>query len=152
MNIVNLDPKQLKPYKLNAKKHPQTQIEGLAESIRRFGFTQPVVVDQNNSVIIGHGRIEAAKILQLETIPVVVRSDLTDAEIKALRILDNKLNESEWDYDLLSLDIENIDFDFEPYNVEFFIVDSEDDEEPKGDRERKKKLITCPECSCEFLK
>ena len=45
MNIVNLDPKQLKPYKLNAKKHPQTQIEGLAESIRRFGFTQPVVME-----------------------------------------------------------------------------------------------------------
>lgn len=90
----------LRPYKKNAKKHPVQQIEAVAESIREFGFNQPIVVDSDNVVIVGHGRLEAAKHLGLTEVPVIT-VDLTDEQARAYRLADNKLNESAWDMDLV---------------------------------------------------
>ena len=87
----------LVPYENNAKQHPPEQVEHIANSIREFGFRQPLVVDADNVVVIGHGRLMAAKKLGLETVPVVRADDLSEAKIKALRLADNKTNESEWD-------------------------------------------------------
>lgn len=98
------------PYSGNAKEHDDRQIKNIAESIKRFGFTQPLVIDQGNVVVIGHGRLLAAKTLGLEFVPCIQRADLTEEEIKQLRIIDNKLNESPWDVELLSAEIETIDF------------------------------------------
>jgi ParB-like chromosome segregation protein Spo0J len=67
---------EIKPYEKNAKKHPKKQVEQVAKSIKSFGFNQPIVVDKNNVVIVGHGRLEAAKFLNLEDVPVIT-VDLT---------------------------------------------------------------------------
>jgi DNA modification methylase len=89
----------IKPYEKNAKKHPAKQIKQVAESIKAFGFNQPIVVDKNGVIIVGHGRYEAAKLLGLKDVP-AIKVNLTDEQAKAYRLADNKLNESEWDMGL----------------------------------------------------
>lgn len=117
MNIEYKKLKALTPYEKNTKKHDKTQIANVAESIRQYGFVQPIVVDKNDVIVIGHCRYEAAKKLKLETVPCVCVDELTDEQVKALRIVDNKSNESEWDFDFLAdelaeLDLSDFDFDF----------------------------------------
>lgn len=119
MKILNIKIKDIKPYLLNAKKHPKEQIEGIAESIKRFGFTQPVILDKDNTIIIGHGRIEAAKIAGMNEVPCVKRDDLTDNEVKVLRLLDNRIAETGWDNEILIQDLSNIDASFEDFSIDF---------------------------------
>lgn len=109
MNIVYKNIKELKPYKKNAKKHSKEQVEQIANSIKEFGFTQPVIVDKNNCVVAGHGRILGAKKAGLKQVPTVCLEDLTEEQIKAYRLVDNKLNESEWDEALLLQELEELD-------------------------------------------
>lgn len=111
MNIVNMKIKEIIPYEKNAKKHDKTQIANVAESIKRFGFAQPLVVDKDNVLIIGHCRLLAAKQLKLREVPVVRMDDLTEEQVKQLRLLDNKLNESDWDIELLQAEVGELDFD-----------------------------------------
>lgn len=101
MVIKWVDPGTLVPYPANAKLHPTAQVEHIANSIKAFGWKQPIVVDANNVVIIGHGRLLAAKQLMLDTVPVVYADDLTEEQANALRLADNKTNESEWDFSKL---------------------------------------------------
>ena len=108
MNVIYKNIKELKPYKKNAKKHDKKQVEQIANSIKEFGFTQPVIIDKNNCVVAGHGRILGAKKAGLKEVPTVCLEDLTEEQIKAYRLVDNKLNESEWDSDLLKQSLEEI--------------------------------------------
>ena len=117
MNIEYKKLKALMPYEKNTKKHDKTQIANVAESIRQYGFVQPIVVDKNDVIVIGHCRYEAAKKLKLETVPCVCVDELTDEQVKALRIVDNKSNESPWDMEFLAdelaeVDLSAFDFDF----------------------------------------
>ena len=117
MNIVEREVDKLIPYSRNAKKHDETQIANVAESIKQFGFVQPVVVDKNGVIVIGHCRTLAAKKLGMKTVPCVMVDDLTDEQVRALRIIDNKTNESPWDMELLGdeladIDLSGFDFDF----------------------------------------
>ena len=117
MNIKNINIKDIRPYKNNAKKHDETQINNVAESIRKYGFVQPIVIDKDGVIIIGHCRALAAKKLGLKEVPCVCVEDLTEEQVKALRIVDNKSNESEWDFDILpdelaELNFDDFDFDF----------------------------------------
>ena len=117
MNIVEREVDKLIPYSRNSKKHDETQIANVAESIKQFGFVQPVVVDKNGVIVIGHCRTLAAKKLGMKTVPCVMVDELTDEQVRALRIIDNKTNESPWDYDLLGddladIDLSGYDFDF----------------------------------------
>lgn len=98
------------PYERNAKVHDEKQIKNVAQSIRQFGFVQPLVIDRDNVVVIGHCRLLAAKRLGLETVPCIKAEDLTDEEIRRLRIIDNKVNESPWDAEILEVDMEGVDF------------------------------------------
>ncbi|MBO5309698.1 MAG: ParB N-terminal domain-containing protein [Clostridia bacterium] len=109
MQIFNLKINELKPYKNNAKKHDDVQIANVAESIKQFGMVQPIVVDKDNVVIIGHCRLEACKKLNYKEIPCVKADTLTDEQVAKLRLLDNKLNESEWDFELLGLELADLD-------------------------------------------
>lgn len=113
MKIVYLPPGDLVPYEHNAKRHPPEQVEHIANSIREFGFRQPIVVDADNVVVIGHGRLLAAKKLGLDAVPVVRADDLTETQIKALRLADNKTNESEWDFGLLDAELVDLALDFD---------------------------------------
>ena len=143
---------EIKPYKKNAKKHDETQIKNVMQSIKEFGVVQPIVVDRNNTIIIGHCRYEAMKRLgydelQEDWVKVV---DLSEQEAEKLRLLDNKLNESEWDLDLLKDLVPSIDFsDFEidfnlPEEVEDINLDDFFEDAPPKEKEPKK--IQCPHC------
>lgn len=113
LQIIYLPPDELKPYPKNAKKHPEEQVEHIANSIREFGFRQPLVVDADNVVVIGHGRLLAAKKLGFNKVPVIRADDLSEAQIKALRLADNKTNESEWDFSFLDAELDNLKLDFD---------------------------------------
>lgn len=108
LNIVYRNIKELKPYKKNAKKHPKEQVERIAQSIKEFGFTQPVLIDKDNCVVAGHGRILGAKKAGLKQVPTICLDDLTEDQIKAYRLADNKLNESDWDVNLLDEEIQEL--------------------------------------------
>ena len=108
LNIKYRPIKELKPYKKNAKKHNKEQVEQIANSIKEFGFTQPVIIDKHDCVVAGHGRILGAKKAGLKQVPTVCLDELTEEQIKAYRLVDNKLNESEWDYSLLDEEIEQL--------------------------------------------
>lgn len=143
MNIVNMKIKDIIPYEKNAKKHDKTQIANVAESIKRFGFAQPLVVDKDNVLIIGHCRLLAAKQLKLREVPVVRMDDLTEEQVKQLRLLDNKLNESDWDFDLLADEVGELDF--EGFDLDWGFKELEDasvveDEAPEPPEEPVSKL------------
>lgn len=146
MEIVNIKVSSLRPYEKNAKKHDQTQIDNVAKSIEKYGFVQPLVIDKDNVVIIGHCRLEASKKLKLKEVPCVLADTLTDEQVKELRLLDNKLNESEWDLDLISEEL--ADLDLSDFELDWGItepLDFEDDEEVEASKVQKK-LCKCPVC------
>ena len=150
--MMNL--RDLKPYPKNAKKHPQEQIKNVAESIKEFGWQQPIVVDEQNVIIIGHCRYQAAKLLGLENVPVHVAKGLDENQANKLRLLDNKTNESEWDLDLLLEQIPELDFS--NYDIDFGLDDQEviDDTyipDFKEKKESQEKEIECPHCGGKIL-
>ena len=126
MKVEYLPPGELHPYPANAKIHSPEQVKRIANSIKAFGWQQPIVIDKDNVVIIGHGRLFAAQELHLDSVPVVRADDLSEEQVKALRIADNKLNESPYDFSKLEEELAELDiagFDME----QFGIIDSEMD-------------------------
>jgi ParB-like chromosome segregation protein Spo0J len=99
---------EIKPYFQNSKKHPEEQIRKIAMSIQEFGWGQPIAVDKNGTIIVGHGRYEACLLLKLEEAPCVVL-DISEEKARAYRIADNKLNESEWDNAMLKNEFLNLE-------------------------------------------
>lgn len=92
----------LRPDPRNARKHPKKQIDQIAQSITEFGFVNPILIDERNSLIAGHGRLLAAKRLRLATVPTIRISGLSDVQKRALRLADNKIAQAAaWDPDLL---------------------------------------------------
>lgn len=124
--IVWKDIRELKPYKKNAKKHPKEQVERIANSIKEFGFTQPVLIDKHNSVVAGHGRVLGAKKLGMKKVPTICLDDLTEEQIKAYRLVDNKLNESDWDEVLLGQSLDEImNIDMEAFGFSIDVLEDE---------------------------
>ena len=111
MKVDNVVVNLIKPYEKNAKKHDKKQIKQVADSIKRFGFDSPIILDKNNEVIAGHGRLEAAKLLGLTEVPTISKENLTDQEVKAYRLADNKIAESEWDMSLAIDELKGLDDD-----------------------------------------
>ncbi len=100
---------ELKPYKNNSKIHPEQQIKNIVASIKQFGFTQPIVCDEEKTILSGHGRYEAAKQMQIDEVPIRIVENLTDAQKKAYVIADNKIAEqSEWDENKVLEELGNI--------------------------------------------
>ena len=108
---MNIEISKVIPYGKNTKTHTRKQISQVADSIKRFGFIQPLVLSKNNEVVIGHCRLEAAKLLGLEEVPYISVENLSDKEVKALRLADNKLNESQWDMDLVIEELKSLEDD-----------------------------------------
>ena len=99
----------ISPYSNNSRRHPEHQIDALVSAIKRFGFTQPIILDEINTVLAGHGRLEAAKRLKLKTVPCRIVHGLTPDEKRAYVIADNKIAEqSTWDQDMLNTELADL--------------------------------------------
>src|SRR5438270_12653778 len=99
----------LTPNERNARTQSKRQISQIAASIREFGFTNPVLIDRNNKIIAGHGRVEAAKLLGLEEVPVIVLEDLNDGQIRAYILADNRLAEKAgWDQSISAIELQHL--------------------------------------------
>src|SRR3954468_21370960 len=117
LSIVYQALADLKPRAANPRTHSKKQVAQIASAIRRFGFTNPVLVDDANGIVAGHGRVEAAKAVGLEQVPTVRLSAMSEAEIRAYIIADNRLAENAgWDRELLGLELQyltELDIDFD---------------------------------------
>ncbi len=134
MNIVEKRIEELTPFENNPR-HNDGAVEVVANSIKEFGFKVPVIVDKDNVIVAGHTRIKAAELLGIEKVPVIVASDLTDEQVKAFRLADNKTAEiAKWDYEKLEIELQGIasidmgDFGFE-LELDNINIDSYGDEE-----------------------
>lgn len=126
IEIVYKSVDELIPY-VNNPRDNKNAVDAVASSIKNFGFKVPIVVDRENEIVTGHTRLLAAKKLGMSEVPVVVADDLSDAEVKAFRLADNKVAEiSEWDWSLLNAEFEelksmNLEFDM----AEFGFIDND---------------------------
>lgn len=138
MNVFEKKISEIRPYEKNAKKHDKKQIANVAESIKQYGFVQPVVIDRDGVIVIGHCRVDAAKKLGMKTVPCVCVDDLTPEQVNALRLVDNKSNESEWDMDLLAEELPGLDlsaFEFDWGVLKTAMEEAVEDEAPEVDEE-----------------
>lgn len=122
--------KELKPYKKNAKKHPKEQVERIANSIKEFGFFEhrAVAIDKDDYVVEGHGRILAAKKAGLTQVPTICLDDMTEEQIKAWRLIENKTAESSYDETMINKEIEELlqsDIDMEAFGFSVDILEDE---------------------------
>ena len=109
MEIVNKKVIDLVPYANNSRTHTEHQISQIANSIKKFGFTNPILIDSNNTIIAGHGRLEAVKLLGHEEVPCIAITGLSKSQIRALIIADNKLAlNASWNFQTLNEEIKNL--------------------------------------------
>ena len=129
MEIVYKKTKDLIPYANNPRKNDDS-VDYVADSISEFGFKVPIVITKDNVIVTGHTRLKAAKKLHLKEVPCIIADDLTEDQIKAFRLVDNKVSEfSDWDFDKLNIEIEGIELDLEPFGFEFEIENEAEDED-----------------------
>ena len=161
MQIEMRKTSDIKPYEKNPRINDKA-VDAVAESIRQFGFRQPVVVDADGVIIVGHTRYKAALRLGLKTVPVHVAADLTPQQARAYRVADNRTNETaEWDIDLLPIELGELreggadlkllgftDKELAEYLREF----DTGLEDGEGDAEEAADTIRCPKCGHEFPK
>jgi hypothetical protein len=122
--IVMMDVSKLKPYEKNAKMHDEAQVQKIANSIEKFGFRGNISITEDGTIINGHGRVLASKLLKLKTIPCVVEKGMTENEIKAFRLADNKTNEGGYDATLLSEELAELS-QSEELDMTMFFSDKE---------------------------
>lgn len=153
---------ELIPYASNSRTHSDAQVAQIAASIREFGWTNPILIDKDNSIIAGHGRLLAARNLGMEKVPTIVLDHLSKAQQRALVIADNKLAlNAEWDFELLSSEIAWLDNEnqfnlsllgFDETELGNILLTNNFEPAHEGDQTRldEKKPIICPECHHEF--
>ena len=108
MEIIKLKLSDIIPYENNVKRHSEAQIEKLAKNIKEYGFIQPIVISEDNVIVIWHWRYEALKFLKKDECDCIILKWFSEAKLKALRIADNKLNESPFDFSNLKTEMEDI--------------------------------------------
>ena len=108
MIIQEVETQKLKPYEKNPRNNDEA-VPYVAESIKKFGFKVPIIIDKNYVIVTGHTRYKASQLLGLKKVPCIIADDLTEEQIKAFRLVDNKVTENaEWDFDLLSQELDDI--------------------------------------------
>ncbi len=152
IKIEYLKTDELIPY-INNPRENDNAVDAVASSIKNFGFKNPIVIDGENEIINGHTRLKAAKKLGMKEVPTIRATDLTEEQIRAFRIADNKVSEiAEWNFELLESElslIENIDmeelnvFSVDLSDIEFSDLDFLTDEDRV---QKEKEPITCPHC------
>lgn len=149
IKIIYKKTQELKPYKNNPRKNDEA-VKFVANSIKEFGFRIPITIDKNDEIVAGETRHKAAKLLKLEEVPCILADDLTEEQIRAFRLADNKVSEkSEWDFELLQseldlIDMNMVDFGFE--DVEKINFDDVEDLEEENYDEPTKEMLCCPNC------
>lgn len=125
MDILNLGLEEIKPYEKNPRNNDNA-VDAVAASIREFGFKVPIIIDKDNIIVAGHTRYKAAKKLGLKTVPCIKADDLTDEQVKAFRLADNKVAEqAEWDFELLNEELETITMDMEQFGFDLPDIEEE---------------------------
>lgn len=118
MEVKDVKLSEIRPYENNPRFNDDA-VEAVANSIQEFGFKQPIVVDSDGVIIVGHTRYKAAQELGLETVPVLVADDLTEDQVKAYRLADNKVGElATWDLGALDIELEEIELDMEAFGFD----------------------------------
>lgn len=155
MKVQTAKIEHITPYARNPRKNAEA-VAGVAASLKEFGWQQPIVVDREMVIIVGHTRYLAAQKLGMTEVPITIADKLTPEQIKAYRIIDNRSNEiAEWDFEMLNLEINEIGLDFTDFDLphlDFPIINPEDltdEEQPKLD-ELDPKIVTCPDCGHQF--
>ena len=160
--IIAVKIEDLKPYGKNARTHSEQQIGQIVESIREFGFTNPVLIDSKNGVIAGHARLEAAKRLDMKEIPCIVLAGLTEAQKRAYVIADNQIAlNSGWDEKLLAMEF--ADLKDAGFNLDLLGFDASEMADITQGREVNQpeydesvgstvSMVTCPQCGHSFPK
>lgn len=152
MQIIYKKISEIYPYNNNPRNNDNA-VDAVAASIKQFGFKVPAVIDQNGIIIAGHTRYKAAIKLQMDEIPCIIADDLTEYQIKAFRLADNKVGElSDWDFDALNIELDEIsDIDMSEFGfqyedlAEYEPLDLDDNTTTKSD-----KIHKCPKCGFEF--
>ncbi|MGX9755711.1 ParB N-terminal domain-containing protein [Clostridioides difficile] len=155
--VVYLNLEDIKPYQNNPRINDNA-IEKVVNSIRDFGFNNPITIDKSNIIVTGHTRYEASKILNLKQVPCIILKDLTEEEIKGYRLSDNKTGEfSDWEFDKLTkelAEIQNIDMSNFGFNVltidDLGVIDSDFLQDTEIVKEKKENITICPNCGCEI--
>jgi len=158
MKIEQWKTDRIKPYEHNPRRNDKA-VETVAASIREFGFRQPVVVDADGVIVVGHTRWKAAKKLGLKTLPVHVAKDLTSEQARAYRLADNKTAETAaWDVELLPIELGELrdsDFDlkligFSDKELAEHLGEYDTDLDDPPDADDPGKTIRCPKCGHQF--
>lgn len=159
MEIVNKKIDELVPYENNPRKNDEA-VEYVANSIKEFGFKVPIVIDKNNVIVAGHTRYKASKKLKLKEVPCIVADDLTDKQIEAYRLADNKVSEkADWDYNILDYELSNLSDDYDMSIFGFENVDLNEDQYgedfslPDGDKSEIEQItFTLHHSQAEFIR
>lgn len=156
MKIVSKKLTDITPYENNPRRN-DAAVEYVANSIREFGFKQPIVIDRDGVTVAGHTRYKAAQKLGLDEVPCVMADDLTPEQVKAYRLADNKVGEaSQWDFDLLDIELDKItDIDMSDFGfTDIALTDELIDEYFENDsvKEKEPTVIVCPLCGGQFEK
>ena len=157
MQIYDKRLDEIKPYENNPR-HNDNAVDAVANSIREFGFKVPLVVDSEGVIVAGHTRYKAAQKLGLQTVPCIIADDLTDEQVRAFRLADNKVGElATWDLDTLKVELDNIGgIDLSGMGFDLTLHDeyTEPDIEDFSDSTAGGKVETCrcPKCGFEWVK
>lgn len=126
MQIIKKNVNELVPYENNPR-HNDDAVEYVANSIKEFGFKVPIIIDKDNVIVAGHTRLKAAKKLGMQYVPCILANDLSEEQVRAFRLADNKVGEfSTWDNDLLQIELDNLlDIDMEKLGFEIKEIDDD---------------------------
>lgn len=142
MEIVNKRLEEIKPYEKNPRKNDKA-VPYVVESIKQFGFKVPIVIDRDGVIVAGHTRYKAAKFLKMDVVPCIIADDLSDEQVKAFRLADNKVGEvATWKDDVLSFELADIiDIDMTNFGFELSDKELEEDTFEEGEVEFSKELL-----------
>lgn len=154
MKVVDIGIEKLRAYEKNPRKNDKA-VKYVANSIKEFGFKVPIVISENFEIVCGHTRVKAANMLGLKKVPCIIADDLTDSQIKAFRLAENKTAElAGWDFDLLVEELCGVnDVDMERFGfvgIDFDNLDKDLDEMQEKENPKKEKVVQCPMCGYEF--
>lgn len=160
IKLNSIKTSDLIPYARNARTHSAEQVAQIAASIKEFGFINPVIIDKDNGIIAGHGRVMAARKLGMAEVPCVEVAHLTEAQKKAYILADNQLAmNAGWDREMLRLEIEDLSLcfnldaiGFSKHEIDGLLasIDFEDPNEVEKEEKSSKKIIICPKCGFEY--